>query len=93
MKYNPLVNLNECEAAGLDPEKVGSIARRLNKAAKEAAALGIVIFGGSGSGTLRYHDGKGGALIVAVLPEGVWDGGDGSERDGGDGLKRAEDFS
>lgn len=87
----------ECVAAGLDPKKVASIARRLDRAAKDATALGLTVFGGSGSGSLRcsgsalgYQAGVHcGPLIVADL-DGSWDGGDGGFGPGPDGLQRGE---
>jgi hypothetical protein len=64
----------------IDPRVVASIARRISKAAKEAEALGLAVFGGSGSGTLRYHmtDAGGTQTEVAWL-DGCWDGGDGGD--------------
>lgn len=47
------VNARECEAAGLDPKEVRRIAAGLSRYAREAAALGLEIFGGSGTGDLR----------------------------------------
>lgn len=86
----------ECERAGLDPTKVASIARRITNAAKEARALGLTIFGGSGSGSLRWHDPfendhRKGALVVAHMPGGNFDGGDGAEHPDEYGLMRGED--
>jgi len=86
-------NTDECDAAKLDIKKVESIARRLSSAAKEADALGMHIFGGAGSGTLRFDDGEGcmGAqsLIIADL-DGRFDGGDGAEEPDEGGLIRGE---
>lgn len=48
---------NECLAAGKDPEAVRKLARTLDRAAKQAEALGVKIFGGSGNGTIRSYDG------------------------------------
>lgn len=90
------VNENECSFAGLDPTKVASIARRIGAAAKEARAMGLTVFGGSGTGTLRWHgenttDYRLGALIVAKIDGGSWDGGDGAEHTDEHGLTRGED--
>ncbi len=82
-------NERECEAAGLDLKKVRSIASRIERAALEAQAMGIQVFGGSSTGTLRFDDGKGPPLIIAVM-DGNWSGGDGGEMPGDDGLMRAE---
>lgn len=85
-------NENECEAAGLDIKKVGSLARRFEKLSKEAHAMGLYVFGGSGSGTLRYSDRDGGntPLIVASISPNGFDGGCGASRNDGDGLLRGE---
>lgn len=89
----------ECAAAGLDPKKVASIARRLDRAAKDAKALGLTVFGGTGSGTLRRSNSAlgnrsgghvhCGPLIVANM-DGSWDGGDGGFGPGPDGFQRGE---
>lgn len=83
------VNEKECQAAGLDPREVARIARGLSRYAKEADALGLCVFGGSGSGGLRFEDHQGGALVVAHL-DGTFDGGDGAESRDADGLLRGE---
>jgi|TARA_B100000929_G_C15453411_1_gene401963 hypothetical protein len=83
------VNDAECEAAGLDPREVERIAKGLSKYAKQAEALGIQVFGGTGSGSLRFNDGGSGKLIVAHLA-GDFDGGDGGSGPSGDGLERGE---
>ena len=87
MRY---ANETECEAAGVDPAKVESIARRLSKAAREAQAMGLTVFGGSGTGSLRFCDSdEKGNLVVADL-DGVFDGGDGAADRDGAGLLRGE---
>ncbi len=86
------VYVPECEAVGLDPAEIGKRARRISNAAKELRKMGVVIFGGSGNGTLRFgrsNPGKG-AIVLADL-DGVFDGGDGAYSEGGDGLLRGED--
>lgn len=86
---------NECEAAGLDPKEVERIAKGLSRYARQADKLGIGIFGGSGSGSLRFRDeaGKniedGRALVIADI-DGQFDGGDGACDDAADGLLRGE---
>jgi hypothetical protein len=42
------VNREECEAAGLDAKEVERIAKGLSRYAKQADALGMEIFGGTG---------------------------------------------
>jgi hypothetical protein len=82
--------IEECEAAGLDPKEVRRIANGLSRYGKQAKELGLTIFGGSGSGSLRFRDDpEKGALIVARL-DGMYDGGDGGEEDHHDGLSRGE---
>lgn len=83
------VNYNECKAAGLDPKEVERIAKGLSRYARQADALGLVIFGGNGTGTLRYDDGCSGRLIVADI-DGHIDGGDGGTSCSSDGLSRGE---
>jgi hypothetical protein len=75
------VDVELCEKHGIDPKAVRSIARRISKAAKEADALGITVFGGSGSGSLRLRGAEKqgpGESEVAWL-EGDFDGGDGGD--------------
>jgi hypothetical protein len=84
-------NFNECEAADLDFKAVDRIAKRLERASRDAAKLGLTVFGGAGSGSLRVRpDDRGPQLIVADIDGGHWDGGDGAERYGDDGLKWGE---
>lgn len=83
------INENECEAAGLNPLDVKRIAQGLSRYAKEAQKLGIQVFGGSGSGDLRFDDGGNGKLILADL-DGDFDGGDGAASESEDGLIRGE---
>lgn len=83
------VNEKECEAAGLNPLDVKRIAQGLSRYAKEAQKLGIQVFGGSGSGDLRFDDGGDGKLILADL-DGDFDGGDGATSESDDGLIRGE---
>lgn len=85
------INEDECRAAGLDPAEVAKIARGLSRYAKQAHALGLCVFGGSGTGTLRKDDHPRGALVLADLaPLGVFDGGDGACAHDDDGLLRGE---
>lgn len=78
----------ECLTAGVDAKRVESIARRLSALGKEARDLGIQIFGGSGTGTLRPWGEK--PLILARLDGGTWDGGCGATRYDNEGLERGE---
>lgn len=85
----------ECERAGLDQRKVASLVRRLNAAAKDAKAMGLTIFGGSGTGSLRWrdpydNDAYRGPLVVAFLAGGNFDGGDGACAEDELGLMRGE---
>ena len=61
----------------------------LSRYARQAQAIGIEIFGGSGSGSLRYVDGPEGKLIVTDI-DGHVDGGDGGSLLSDDGLLRGE---
>lgn len=80
-----LVNERECEEAGVPPREVANLARRLDAVGRELDRLGLTVFGGSGSGTLRRKN-----LILADLSHGQWDGGDGAYMHGADGLLRGE---
>lgn len=85
------INENECAAAGLDPKKIASIARRLERAAVEAQELGITIFGGSGGGSLRIHvEGLEERPLILAEMDGHFDGGDGACREDAHGLIRGE---
>lgn len=79
-----------CRAAGVDPKKVESIARRLTKLGKEADGIGLFIFGGNGCGTLRtWKETEEGQIVVAHLGSVSWDGGDGAIREV-DGVQYGE---
>lgn len=72
---------DQCRKYNLDPERVASVARRVSRAAKEARAMGLVIFGGAGSGSLRAvsaGEDTGTRAEVADLGLG-FDGGDGGD--------------
>lgn len=83
------INEDECLAAGLDPKEVARIARGLSRYAKQAEALGIEIFGGTGTGSLRADDNSPGRLVLAEL-DGYFDGGDGGQHQDDEGLLRGE---
>ena len=83
------IHEEECLAAGLDPKEVKRIAAGLSRYAKQAEKLGLCIFGGSGSGTLRFDDHGPGSLVVADI-NGTFDGGDGGSNTYEDGLLRGE---
>ena len=84
-----IINNKECEVAGLNLLDVKRITKGLSRYAKEAQKLGIEIFGGSGSGSLRFDDRGGGKLILAEL-DGNFDGGDGAACEDDNGLIRGE---
>jgi hypothetical protein len=74
-----VVDEQRCAQFGLDAERVLRIARRLARAAHDARALGLTVFGGSGVGSLRsYAAGSGTDAEVARLGPG-FDGGDGGD--------------
>lgn len=83
------INSAECEAAGVDEKEVKRIAAGISRYAKQAQKLGIGLFGGSGTGTLRFDDGAEEKLILAYL-DGFFDGGDGAEARDECGLLRGE---
>lgn len=67
-----------CRHFDLDPKKVRSLARRLSSLGREASHLGVVIFGGSGSGSLRPSGHHGAQNVLATI-DGDFDGGDGGD--------------
>jgi hypothetical protein len=83
-------NEAECEAAGIDTKKVESLARRFAALAKESHALGVYVFGGSGSGTIRPIRHNERPLILASITSSGFDGGDGATRTDEDGLLHGE---
>ena len=86
-------NVEECYKAGFNDEqikKIESIARRISRACKEAEEMGIFLFGGSGSGSLRFDDGGEGALELVACIDGIIDGGDGATHQDDEGLWRGE---
>lgn len=87
-----IVYEDECRAQGVDPKKVRSIAMRLERAARDAQKLGLLVFGGAHSGSIRGDDDPKrsmGRLILADV-SGSWDGGDGGACPAEDGLMRGE---
>lgn len=86
-------NIAECEKAGIDPKDIERIIRGLEKYGRQAEKIGVTIFGGSGSGTLRIHDSNGPEsmpLILGSILGGSFDGGDGSECEDDEGFMRGE---
>jgi len=84
------INDNEIAFAGLDSKRVLSLARRLSIAAIEAQNMGIKIFGGSGTGSLRFDTNDGRAALVIAKLDGNFDGGDGQEMRDDKDLWRGE---
>ena len=94
----PIINEDECIAAGLDPKDVRRIALGIERYGKQAAKLGIEFFGGSGTCTMRFYDDKSttgvdtkyGKLIIAHLHGFSCDGGhEEAQFNPPDGLMRA----
>jgi len=90
-----MLNERECDVAAQDPATVRRLASRLQRLANDCDALGITIFGGSGSGSLRAWDGNRpreltGRLLILASIEGPFDGGDGGSCPDDDGLERGE---
>lgn len=84
-----IINERECEAAGIDPDQVAKIARRLERTMKDADKIGVSLFCGSAN-TLRARDGAARALVVAELNLHNADGGCGAASEDDDGLIRGE---
>ncbi len=85
------VYVEECEKAGLDCKEMEKLVNLLNRAGKMAEEMELTIFGGSGSGSLRFRENNDiGCLIVASIYPGNFDGGDGACGPDEDGLMRGE---
>ena len=83
---------DECKKVGVDPKRLERIANRIAKAVREVDEMGVQIFGGTGSGDLRYHDHDESdrPLILAHLGGINWSGGDGACMEDSKGLMRGE---
>jgi len=90
------VNERECDAAGQDHERVKRLATRLKRLANECEELGITIFGGSGTGSLRGRDANMGRAysmrgqLILAETMGPFDGGDGVASPDENDLLRGE---
>ena len=84
-------NEAECDKADKSIVDIERLARELSSLGRRARRLGVYVFGGSGTGTLRCHDGDGNLppLILATI-DGDFDGGDGTSGRDADGLDRGE---
>jgi hypothetical protein len=84
-------NENECKAAGLKPQRVEELAREFSRLGRAARRLGITVFGGSGTGSLRFNqDDSTRPLVVGYISGGSFDGGDGACYTDDEGLLRGE---
>lgn len=85
-------NERECELVGLDPKSVERISNRLDKVMRDAKALGISLFCGGVSPTLRYNDNDQSRrlLIVGYCTFNNQDGGDGGCCEDSEGVLRGE---
>lgn len=85
------INEAECKEMNLDIKEVTNITKGLERYLKRANKLGLTVFGGTGTLSLRIEDGSGnGKLIVADCDSTNVDGGCGSHSDYGDGFIRGE---
>ena len=78
---------NAVEEKKIDEKKLESIVRRLSKIGREMDKMGLQLFGGSGSGTLRTSDHT---IIADIDGAGCFDGGDGGCRVDDKGILRGE---
>jgi len=81
---------NECKAADLDTKEVKRIAAGISRYAKQAQKLGLEVFGGSGTGTLRINDNLAQCQLIVADLDGKFDGGDGATNEDESGLLRGE---
>jgi hypothetical protein len=91
------LNENECDFVGYSEakrRKITRLATEIERAAKQLSKMGIQIFAGGSSTTLRYLDEKHtegyGAVIIGGISGGCWDGGDGGSENDGEGILRGE---
>jgi len=87
-----MVNLNECEAAGIDPDKLDKVVKSLERNLKKLKSMGLFVFGGDG-GTIRQVDAEKGDLILASLCGCDIEGGRGREHTDSDGLERGDPYN
>lgn len=87
----PSLYRDECLAAGLDYKAVRKLANDLSAIGRRARAMGITIFGNSGSGVLIGEDGDPirGQLVLAEV-DGMFDGGDNTPQFDEEGLQRMQ---
>ena len=69
-----LAKEDECDAAGLDIDQATSIAKGLSRYARKAQALGLTVFGGNGTGLLRYDDSSAQGPLIVASQDGSVDG-------------------
>ncbi len=87
---------NAAEKAGIDIRELTLAARQLQRAGKRLGKLGVYLFGGSGSLSLRYDDAYKGPdgmihnLIIGHISGVCVDGGDGGTNYYGDEFMRGE---
>ena len=80
------VNMKECRYQGVDPKRVQSAARRISRAMRDLKDMGLELFGGTWSATIRGDN----SLILAEMNECRTSGGCGAQAEGRDGLIRGE---
>lgn len=86
-----IINDEECAKAELDPRVIARLGQRLERVIRDCTALGIQVFGGTGSASLRFDDHVDQPpLILAELSPANVSGGDGAIRVASDGYERAE---
>lgn len=81
-----------CEYIGMtddEMKELKNIASGFSSLGRRAEKLGVHVFGGSGSGSLRIGDGTNRAVILAWI-DGIYDGGDGACREDENGILRGE---
>lgn len=80
----------ECLAAGLDPKEVARVARGLARYAKQVNDMGLQVFGGDSSGTLRYRNERDKGKLICAEIYADFDGGSGAGTTDENGLLRGE---
>jgi hypothetical protein len=80
-----------CDLAGVDRKKVASIARRIDRAMADLDVLGLTLFGGTWSATIRADIPGKREIILASLDGCATSGGCGAQSEDAEGIMRGEE--
>ena len=83
-----IVYEESCKLVNVTPAEVVRLARRLERVALDAQRTGLQVFGGAGSGYLRFLAADGPVIVASI--DGSWSGGDGGCEEDSEGVMRGE---